>query len=95
MFIHHEYGNENLTVDMEKNINEISRFITNNEYPNVVVPNKESHNLIFVHKLPCLIFFNGEQNNPTIEVLKMVLEEYVEYLLLVIIDYTDENLDID
>lgn len=74
---------------------EVAEFVVLNQFPRVVIPNRESIDLIFHHKIPALIFFNGEKENPMIEVLKMVSRYYTEYLVLMIIDYNDENLDID
>jgi hypothetical protein len=60
-----------------------------------MIPNDQSFYLLFEEKLNVMIFFNDEKENPILEVLKLISKQYKEYFLIMIVDYTDDNLDFD
>lgn len=72
---------------------ETANIIQTHQYPDVVIPNEQSFQLLFDLKLPMLIFFNNENENPIIDILKMAVKQYKEYFVLMIVDYTDLDLD--
>lgn len=66
-----------------------------NLYPNEIVPSKEGFDLVFNMGVTSLVFFNGEKENPLVDVLRLATRKYKEYFILMVVDYTDENLDLD
>jgi len=55
-------------------LKETANIIQTHQYPDVVIPNEQSFQLLFDLKLPMLIFFNGEKDNPIIDILKMAVK---------------------
>lgn len=95
LFIYQDYERKLIPVDLNLKMNEIANFLFVNEYPTVVVPNEQSFRLMFEVKIPFLIFFNMEVEGKQIELVKMISEPYKEYFLLMVVDFTDNGLQID
>lgn len=80
-------------MDLNQERRLIAKYLQDNTFPEMFVPHKESFRLLFYERLPFLIFFNQEQENPLVPVLKALALQYREYFLFMLVDFSDDNLD--
>lgn len=91
LWIYREYKNQIIPIDMEQNMQDISTFVTQNEFPDFIYSDSKSLRLIVEFKVPTLIYFTNDPKEEFIEVLKEIVKPHKEYLILTIVDVNKKN----
>ena len=79
--MYREYENQQIKLNDLNDLFEVADFIEQNEFPDILKPNKESLKLILDFKIPVAIYFTRDRKDKNIQMIQNLASKHKEYFL--------------
>ena len=91
-FVYREYGNEITKLNISMPLELLAHEITTKEFPTFAKCDENSYRFFVEFKIPILVFYSTDKNDPKWEMVKSIAKNYSEYLMPVLVDTTKNDI---